>query len=138
MYNFMEPTDRSHPVYDVTVHGQGLVCTFLLFHKFIGLFCRILSLLYGCFAKEIYNFIQWICTGWRRFIGPPKLQIIFQQRATKYRSSLQRMTYKDKGSYEFSPPCMLSMHMFTEYVHHWHIYWMLTLFYVEYAEYVNY
>jgi len=44
-------------------------------------------------------------TGWRRLIGSPKLQIISHKRATKYRSLLQKMTYKDKGSYESSPPC---------------------------------
>ena len=46
-----------------------------------------------------------MCTGWRRLIGSPELQIIFHKRATKYRSLLQEMTYKDKGSYESSPPC---------------------------------
>ena len=45
-----------------------------------------------------------MCTGWRRLIGSPKLQIIFHKRATKYRSLLWKMTYKDKGSYESSPP----------------------------------
>jgi len=45
------------------------------------------------------------CTGWRRLIGSPKLQIIFHKRATKYRSLLREMTYNDKGSYESSPPC---------------------------------
>ena len=45
------------------------------------------------------------CTGWRRLIGSPELQIILHKRATKYRSLLQKMTYKDKGSYESSPPC---------------------------------
>ena len=44
-------------------------------------------------------------TGWRRLIGSPKLQIIFHKRATKYRSLLRKMTYKDKGSYDSSPPC---------------------------------
>jgi len=44
-------------------------------------------------------------TGWRRLIGSPKLQIIFHKRATKYRAFLRKMTYKDKGSYESSPPC---------------------------------
>jgi len=34
------------------------------------------------------------------------LQIIFHKRATKYRSLLRKMTYKDKGSYESSPPCI--------------------------------
>jgi len=44
-------------------------------------------------------------TGWRRLIGSPKLQIIFHKRATKYRALLRKLTYKDKGSYESSPPC---------------------------------
>jgi len=35
-----------------------------------------------------------------------KLQIIFHKRATKYRSLLRKMTYKDKASYESSPPYM--------------------------------
>ena len=44
-------------------------------------------------------------TGWRGLIGSPRLQIIFHKRATKYRSLLQKTTYKDKGSYESLPPC---------------------------------
>jgi len=49
---------------------------------------------------------QYNCrTGWRRLIGSPKLQIIFHKRATKYKSLLRKITYKDKGSYESSPPC---------------------------------
>jgi len=44
-------------------------------------------------------------TGWRRLKGSPKSQIIFHKRATKYRALLRKMTYKDKGSYESSPPC---------------------------------
>ena len=46
-------------------------------------------------------------TGWRRVIGCPKLQIIFHKRATKYKSLLPKTTYKDKGSYESSPPSTL-------------------------------
>ena len=33
-----------------------------------------------------------------RLIGSRKVQIIFHKRATKYRSLLRKMTYKDKGS----------------------------------------
>ena len=51
-----------------------------------------------------------MCTGWRRLIGSPKLQIIFHKRAIKYRSLLRKMTYKDKGSYESSPPCTTLPH----------------------------
>ena len=54
--------------------------------------------------NTIYPFL-YIDTGWRRLIGSPKLQIIFHKRATKYRALLRKMTYKDKGSYESSPPC---------------------------------
>ena len=36
----------------------------------------------------------------------PKLQIIFHERATKCKSLLRKMTCKDKGSYEPSPPCI--------------------------------
>jgi len=54
-------------------------------------------------------------TGWRRLIGSPKLQIIFHKRATKYRSLLRKMTYKDKGSYESSPPC-ISLTYFPMYI----------------------
>ena len=53
-------------------------------------------------------------TGWRRLIGSPKLQMIFHKRATKYRSLLRKMTYKDKGSYESSPPCIISHLMCSE------------------------
>ena len=38
------------------------------------------------------------CTGWPRPIGSPKLHIIFHKKATKYRSLLRKMTYKDKRS----------------------------------------
>jgi len=44
--------------------------------------------------------------GWRRLMGSPKLQITLHKRATKYRSLLQKMTCKDKGSYASLPPCM--------------------------------
>jgi len=56
-----------------------------------------------------------LATGWRRLIGSPKLQIIFHKRATKYRALLRKMTHKDKGSYESSPPCMMNTR---EYMNH--------------------
>ena len=64
---------------------------------------------YVCMYVHMYVHVyvcMYACTGWRRLIGSPKLQIIFHKRATKYRSLLRKMTYKDKGSYESSPPCM--------------------------------
>ena len=44
-------------------------------------------------------------TGWRRLIESPNLHVIFHKRATEYKSLLQKMTYKDKGSHESWPPC---------------------------------
>ena len=58
------------------------------------------------YILHLHICIQRMHTGWRRLIGSPKLQIIFHKRATKYRSLLRKMTHKDKGSYESSPPCM--------------------------------
>jgi len=58
-------------------------------------------------TKSIPFGIQCPCTGWRRLIGSPKLQIIFHKRATNYRSLLRKMTYEDKGSYASSPPCTM-------------------------------
>jgi len=40
-----------------------------------------------------------------RPMGCLKLQVIFRERATNYRALLRKMTYKDKASYEPSPPC---------------------------------
>jgi len=59
----------------------------------------------GLFSTSPATPVKWHSTEWRRLIGPSKLQIIFHKRATKYRSLLQKMTYKDKGSCESSPPC---------------------------------
>jgi len=45
-------------------------------------------------------------TGWRKPIGCLKLQIIFHKRATgtNYRALLRKITYKDKASYDSTPP----------------------------------
>jgi len=62
-------------------------------------------------------YVTWLSTtGWRRLIGSPKLQVIFHKRATKYRALLRKMTYKDKGSYECSPPCRQDLPR----LHAWH------------------
>ena len=59
-------------------------------------------------------------TGWRRLIGSPKLQIIFHKRAKKYRAVLRKMTYKDKGSYVSSPPCITDTQLATIVRYHTH------------------
>jgi len=67
---------------------------------------RILGLESRWGTYEMWSVNATCATGWRRLIGSPKVQIIFHKRATKYRALLRKMTYKDKGSYESSPPCM--------------------------------
>jgi len=62
-----------------------------------------LSLLHS-FALCLYVRV-WQPTGWRRFIGCVKLQVVFYKRAINYRALLRKMTYKDKPSYASSPPC---------------------------------
>jgi len=53
-----------------------------------------------------FTCVTWLLrTGWRRLIRSPKLQVIFRKRATNYRAVLWKVTYKDKASYESSPPC---------------------------------
>jgi len=64
-----------------------------------------------CYVKKSMCYVKsQLCThsatGWRRLIGSSKLQIIFHKRAIRYRSLLRKMIYKDKGSYESSPPCL--------------------------------
>ena len=74
-------------------------------------------------------------TVWRRLIGSPKLQIILHKRATKCRSLLRKMTYKDKASYESSPPCIkmcphichIDTYVYiyvSTYIQYMHIYWI--------------
>ena len=41
--------------------------------------------------------------AWRRPIGSLQLQVISHKRATNCRAFLQKMNYKDKASYGFSP-----------------------------------
>ena len=51
------------------------------------------------YIREILCVHTFMSYTYIRLIGSPKVQIIFHKRATKYRSLLQKMTYKDKGSY---------------------------------------
>jgi len=71
----------------------------LMCHVFrVGVCIVFMCLCMHCIHVFMYASLS--CTGWRRHIGSPNMQIIFQKRATKYRSFLRKMTYKDKGSYE--------------------------------------
>jgi len=58
---------------------------------------------------HIYYILITFTTGLRRLIGSPSWHFIFHKRATKYRALLRKMTCKDKGSYESSPPCTMNI-----------------------------
>ena len=58
-----------------------------------------------CFGNVVHNTFG--TTGWRRPIGCLKLQVIFGERATKYRALLRKMIYEDKISYDSTPPCSI-------------------------------
>ena len=76
------------------MHMHIPICIHICVHMFTNIYVFV----YTYVHEDMY-------TGWRRLIGSPKLQIIFHKRATKYRSLLREMTYKNKGSYESSLPC---------------------------------
>jgi len=80
--------------------GLGIVCIFEKYNM-----CVFQYNIFVCWGISETQYRM--STGWRKHIGSPKLQIIFHKRATKYRSILRKLTYKDMGSYESSPPCSL-------------------------------
>jgi len=75
-------------------------------------FIRVTWRFHACNVTDSHVRRDPFTTGWRRRIISPKLQIIFHKRATKYRSLLQKMTYKDKGSHECSAPCSVIYNIF--------------------------
>jgi len=50
-------------------------------------------------------------TGWRRLIGCFRSPVISRKRATKYRALLRKIIYKDKSSYDYTPPCTAFSHL---------------------------
>jgi len=88
------------------------VCVWLHIYRYVRIMYECIYKLYhsnvfiwGFTMARPFDVFQKRATGWRGLIGSLKLQIIFHKRATKYRSLLRKMTCKDKGSYESSPPC---------------------------------
>jgi len=84
--------------------SHSCVCVMFLIHTCVP------CVLFICVVEphvSYYNAHMCLITGGRRLIGSPKLQINFHKRAPKYRALLRKMTYKDKGSYESSPPCTM-------------------------------
>jgi len=108
-----EEYSDSSALYIICVYRNTYIYTNIRAYEYIKTqFCMkctlvILSILCLHIEMSLYTLTQdaFMYTGWQRLIGSPKSQIIFHKRATKHRSLLRKMTYKDKGSYESSPPC---------------------------------
>jgi len=72
---------------------------------------------YLWYTYDLFTSVTWLIhRGWRRLIGSRKMQIISHKTATKYRSLLLKMTYKDKGSYESSPLCSAMPILYPSYL----------------------
>ena len=50
--------------------------------------------------------VQNMYTGWQTCIGCTKLQVSFRKRAAKKMALLRKITYEDKASCAYSPPCI--------------------------------
>jgi len=81
-------------------------CSVRLFWYSLGLFWYNVGLFWygvGLFWYSVWGSFD---IGWRRPIGCLKLQVTIRERATNYRALFRKMTYKDKASYDFTPPCI--------------------------------
>ena len=55
-------------------------------------------------VSQLFGIIR---IGWPSLKGCLKLQVIFCKRATNTRALLRKITYKDKASYDSTPPCIV-------------------------------
>jgi len=109
----------SHIYVCIHTHIYIYTCANIYIYTFLdtcsGLFVRLWSLHEGKVSRTyMYVYMQiHICmyAGWQWPIGCLKLQVIFRKRATN-QALLRKMTYKDKGSYGSSPPCIWTSGMF--------------------------
>jgi len=83
-----------------------------------GKFCNSTSSLAIFLRNHLaHRYLIQMTTGWRRLIGSPKLQIISHNKATKHRSLLRKMTYKDD---DFSK-IILQTNVWFEWADFWEI-----------------
>jgi len=76
-------------------------------HMWVFTCQHISTRVYSCIHIWIHIYTWYdSCTGWRRPIRCLISWITFRKLATNYRALLRKMTYKDKASYESSPPCI--------------------------------
>ena len=74
-------------------------CQWVISHIWLSHVTHMNESCHVCQRVTLYIWMSHVTrTGWRRLIGTPKLQMIFHKRATKHRSLLRKMIYKDKGS----------------------------------------
>jgi len=101
----------------------GCVCVCVCVYVFVYVCVSICTYVCVCVcvcgrvSAGVYVCVYSPRTGWRRLIGCLKLQVIFCKRATNYRALLRKMTYKDKASYESSPPHILFCMCFSMCAH---------------------
>jgi len=90
---------RQHTCTQVTAafHVYTHMNTYMIF--------RIMGLFASRHASAHVHTRSQTTTGCRILIGCLKLQVILCKRATDYRALLQKITCKDKASYDSTPPC---------------------------------
>ena len=69
----------------------------------------------GMWWRITFDMEEW---RWRRLIKCLKSQVVFRKRATNHRACLREMTYKDKTSYDSTPPCNMT---------HSHLMWLVCM-----------
>jgi len=90
---------------------------YIYIYIYISIYIYIYIYIYVCTYRALY-----IYTGWRRRRGCLKLQVIFRKRATNYRALLRKITYRDKASYDSTPPCSKSnTSILQTHFHIWHL-----------------
>jgi len=111
MYRCIQICTHAYTYLRIYVHMYTCLEVYIHMHMYTYIDDGLIQI-YTRIYTDIYTYIYiylnihngLIHAGWRRLIGSPRLQIIFHKRVTKYRSLLRKMTYKDKGSCESSPP----------------------------------
>ena len=71
------------------------MCLPIYMYIYVYIYIYIYIYVYTYKYKYVHVCLCAYDTGWRRFIGCFKLQVIFRKRATNYRALLRKMNYED-------------------------------------------
>jgi len=74
--------------------------------------------LFPCHPHALVFVVNPFFTTACRVIGCLKLQIIYRKRATNYGALLRKMTYRDKASYDSTPPCTILLSVYLSFKFH--------------------